>query len=782
MSELKCSSNVWRWATLVFACVLVGCSGVAQEDRTIVFSNSGETVAFQHGDDGVYSATEAGETEKIYELQPGELLASTPHYRPGNDDEFVFCVARVHKSVIEDDANSEEMQAILGDWDQMPSGRVLLPIPIEYTCYIKQTSESEPQLLFTASANHLGVVGTNMAVKFSPDGESLLFADMNDSGGMLLKRYSLASNSQEVLWDRPAHVLAFEHSPSGQYLACAALGLANGGESLLAIRSTDSEERKDWGWQMVNDSLPLSGSFDHLAMARSSLPVFNADDSRLAYVRVEKGRQQNGQSGKSLYKLFSRVLTGHTDESLWESEYAPADIHWHPGEPILVWRATEADDRRSIKLFSFSAESLADFPLANLTDEPIDRFVGFSPSGKRLAFTTFARSDQAGSSDMLVPGSLPRNSLFLLEFRSEGEDLGADAKSLKPVLEDVRLTFVNWSPSQEKLSGWGTYVDTHRSIGGALVERPETPGDPPFVYDAESQTLEWLPTSPLEKAYVGYYCLLHQENQEAAKWFVQSENAQTALGKSAREQTAAGEVQGDRQAWPIEALRAADQHLFESVCHKRLGNDADARLADQLWTMVRSTILTNWLEQQVASEAQSGADGARAFGAEDQQARIAALIEMSAALRSVEVFVGLGDYAAGAEHLAELESQATTAEGRFVAAACAADLAKMMGDVEAYEMALGEEVLPAFLAIERSNAPASSTPGTAPSDGGVVEMLCDRMLLGSAAAILEPVYSQSSSGHPAELSGELAPEQIEVLKVYRLWIESLESAPAGPML
>jgi len=636
-------------------------------------------------------------------------------------------------------------------------------------------------------------------VRFSPDGESLLFVDMDDSGGMLLKQFGLETQSKSVLWDRPAYSLAFEYSPGGKYLACAALGLTSGGESITSIRPANQEVNQDADWQLINDSPPVGDSIDPLALARQTLPVFNTLDTRIAYLSVQSNMQVNGQSGASPYALYSRPMNGGADELLCESEHKLMDIHWHPSGSVLGWLAADAEGARNINLVAFENGTAAPVSaLANVTDQSIDRFVGFSPSGNQFAFTTLAPVVPASPSGMLIRASVPRNNLFLADLeRDENGQLGVVEESLMPALEDVRLTFVNWSQTHDKLSGWATYVDTHRSIGNVFVDQPETPGDPPFLYDAKSRMTEWLPTSPLEKAYVGYYCLLHRKDKDAAKWLVQTDNSQSApeqleMGPSELGPGESGQVEERPEAWPAVVLRKADRYLFESICHNRLGNEAEAEHTRQLWMTVRYDLLTKWLAHRTAAEAQVREDVTAASQVHIPAAQLTALIEMSAALRSAEVFVGLGDYSAGVEHLAELQAQATTREGRFMAEACAANLALITGEVASYEMALTDNVFPSFLMIELPNTPLPGTPGADPAGNGVVGALCERMLMGSAAAILEPIYSDLRNTPSTatldvrsrlyELRGQLLPEQIELLKRYQSMIESVAADTTNAVL
>ena len=67
---------------MVLFAVLAGCEGV-QEDRTIEFSAGGESVGFQHGEQGVFVAEKGGTgLKKVF--QPGDdvLATSTPLWAP----------------------------------------------------------------------------------------------------------------------------------------------------------------------------------------------------------------------------------------------------------------------------------------------------------------------------------------------------------------------------------------------------------------------------------------------------------------------------------------------------------------------------------------------------------------------------------------------------------------------------------------------------------------------------------------------------------------------------
>ncbi|HBJ33513.1 MAG TPA: hypothetical protein DDZ51_01895, partial [Planctomycetaceae bacterium] len=78
--------------TLAVVGAISGCSPTVQEDRTIEYSARGESVAFQHGNDGVYVASSDGtKLEKVFDSSDA-LAVSSPLFSP-DDSKMIFTTA-----------------------------------------------------------------------------------------------------------------------------------------------------------------------------------------------------------------------------------------------------------------------------------------------------------------------------------------------------------------------------------------------------------------------------------------------------------------------------------------------------------------------------------------------------------------------------------------------------------------------------------------------------------------------------------------------------------------
>ena len=159
-----------RFAPALSLLFLIACQPV-REDRTIEFSGDGQEVGFQHGEDGVYVADGDGKTlEKIHDPGKEVLATSTPLYAP-NDKRLIFCTARP--------VGETPPPSPLGVFD--PAGALHQEVPVIYTCWLRRAGGDgpapKPEVLFRARCGHVGYVAANLAVRWHPSGEAVLFID-----------------------------------------------------------------------------------------------------------------------------------------------------------------------------------------------------------------------------------------------------------------------------------------------------------------------------------------------------------------------------------------------------------------------------------------------------------------------------------------------------------------------------------------------------------------------------------------------------------------------------
>ena len=201
-----------------------GCGDPVREDRTITWSAEGNAVGFQHGDQGVFVADKVGGgLKKVFQPEADVIATSTPLWAPGGR-RLIFTTAR--------SASGEPPApglAVLQGAEPNPAGELYNHVPIVYTCWLRDESGDEPPVkLFEAGCDHAGYVAANLAVRWHPSGDRILFIDAVSGGNHALFAYDLQTraaagrSSRKV---RPA--LIFDWTPAGTHIACV-LGQAAG--------------------------------------------------------------------------------------------------------------------------------------------------------------------------------------------------------------------------------------------------------------------------------------------------------------------------------------------------------------------------------------------------------------------------------------------------------------------------------------------------------------------------------------------------------------------------
>ncbi|MBP89592.1 MAG: hypothetical protein CMJ64_23260 [Planctomycetaceae bacterium] len=164
-----------RWIACCTTVLLVaGCAGATvQEDRSINYSTDGGDVGFQHGEDGIFVASGEGDKlEKVYDGGEDTIAVSSPLWSPV-DKRLIFTSAR---SANPDD---NHVATAIAAWDADPEGRRFLPEEVIYTCMLRAAPSGDetppPVALFEATCDHPGYVAANVAVRWHPAGDRVLF-------------------------------------------------------------------------------------------------------------------------------------------------------------------------------------------------------------------------------------------------------------------------------------------------------------------------------------------------------------------------------------------------------------------------------------------------------------------------------------------------------------------------------------------------------------------------------------------------------------------------------
>jgi hypothetical protein len=281
-------------APCLFA-VLTGCNQPVRENRTITWSADGKAVGFQHGADGVFVAGPDGKgLRKIFQPGPDVLATSPPRWSPAGR-RLLFTTARAAEP------DPAANQPAPGDPD--PAGRTYQQRPVVYTCWLWAESPAEPPpqpvRLFEAACDHVGYVAADLAVRWHPQGDRVLYVHQVAGQGHGLFEYDLNARTSRRIFVQPGEALIFDWSPDQAHLAC-------------VVGGTRPDPEKDgiWigrpegaAWWHVPQSEalaagPLPAVLERLQATR---PTWTPDGSRFAFRSFQPG--PDGAGGRHFLRL-----------------------------------------------------------------------------------------------------------------------------------------------------------------------------------------------------------------------------------------------------------------------------------------------------------------------------------------------------------------------------------------------------------------------------------------------------------------------------------------------
>ena len=200
---------------LAFCLALAGCEPV-REDRTIEFSAEGESVGFQHGDEGVFVADKSGGgLKKIFGPDAGVLASSTPLWAPAGR-QLVFTTARAAEGETAGATRAQVQLRGLLAVEPDPAGGLFVEAPVVYTCWLRDEATGEPPLkLFDAKCDHVGYVAASLAVRWHPKGDRILYVDSVATGRASLFAFDLKTKAAQRIFPHDAPALVFDWSPDG---------------------------------------------------------------------------------------------------------------------------------------------------------------------------------------------------------------------------------------------------------------------------------------------------------------------------------------------------------------------------------------------------------------------------------------------------------------------------------------------------------------------------------------------------------------------------------------
>ncbi len=569
--------------------VLAGCDGGVREDRTIEFSAGAESVGFQHGEQGVYVAEKNGVAlKKVFQPGSDVLATSTPLWSP-KKRQMIFTTARADGG---DPAAANRAQAQLrgllrGTSDPDPAGDLFFQMPIVYTCWLRDEEKGEaPVKLFDATCDHVGYVAANLAVRWHPNGDRVLYLAGVASGLHALFAYDLKTKASQKIFPHDAPALVFDWSPDGKHLACV-LGAGSSGGTAPSGALSCADHTGLWigepdgapgtWWRVRGSALvtPAEGQspLEHLRAAR---PAWTADGGSFAFVTHRPSVAQSDPGESRLW--IGRVAGRHVEQTARDAAWLH-DLHWSPdGERLGLVRTAmnPRPDAPTTPVPTASQTSTLHIwdPTGGLSgpvnQRPVERFAGWCASGDHLAYV--GPDDVLGArnplwSFLLVPNPVARDAVVIADTNGTGSG------STKAAFSGLRVTFPHWSPSakDEVLSLWCTFTPSHQSVLARFLGGGLRSGDPAALFDARTGKLSWLAVSPLEEVQIGHYNQIKRDYAEAWRRY------ETALAAGALSGSGPESEPKSAAEWIDRLFNPRGIAVFQFLCVTKLGRPDEAR-------------------------------------------------------------------------------------------------------------------------------------------------------------------------------------------------------------
>ena len=200
---------------LLVSFLLAGCTSGVREDRTITFAQDGQQVAFQHGRDGIFIAeTEGAAPTKIFQPDEDVIAVSTPAWSP-IDKRLIFTTA---KSAGKNQNGGGGLPA-----EQDPAGNLHAGGPALYTCWLRTEPKPGQPLnvpIFTARCGHPGYVAANLAVRWHPDGQHILYIQQENGDRHGLFEYDIQTKASRQVFPYTSGALLFDWTPDNRHVVC----------------------------------------------------------------------------------------------------------------------------------------------------------------------------------------------------------------------------------------------------------------------------------------------------------------------------------------------------------------------------------------------------------------------------------------------------------------------------------------------------------------------------------------------------------------------------------
>ena len=491
------------WLVLPF--LMGGCGEQVREDRTITFSDDGKAAGFQHGSEGVFvTNSQTGALEKVFQPDEYTLATSTPLWSPG-EKRMLFTTA-VARHTDPDAPPPGPVAAI--PWDIAPQGRTFRQQPIRYTCWLRtETADadtSKPVALFEADCLHTGYVAANLAVRWHPGGQKVLYVKQIGEHHHGVFEFDIETHESRRVFPHAASAVIFDYSPDGKYLVClAAANEEPPSRHGMWISETDGE---NW-WRVPHTAIGRDqNGLVSIEKLRAARPVWSGQAAQFAFITAST--QSKNQTE---FVLYVGDAESREVRPLLTSTEPLAQLHWAPdGERLGIVTGEQSPSLQFVAL-----DGTQSLPI---NDRPVRKFAGWNAVGDRLAYVvpeTFSRMLEDSYWAMaFIPQPLARDVIYLAP--GDGSATG-DA-----VFSGMQVTFPHWSPTEQKLSVWFTFTPTYRSLLSEFLRWGLQSGDPAAIFDVETGDIEWMTVNAAEKAQVGHYHLLQKDYIAALKWYEQA--------------------------------------------------------------------------------------------------------------------------------------------------------------------------------------------------------------------------------------------------------------------
>jgi tetratricopeptide (TPR) repeat protein len=654
-------SAAMRRLSLFALLFLAGCGTAVREDRAIPFTSDGQHVAFQHGREGIFVAeTEGAEPTKIFQPDADVIAISPPLWSPV-DKRLIFTTA---KPADPQDKPREGLPV-----EPEPEGNLHNTRPILYTCWLHRAErEGQPQNvpLFTVRCGHPGYVAANLAVRWHPDGQHILYIKQDDQGKYGLHEFDLQTAASHPVFPHAGDELIFDVAPDQTHMVCLMSDLSQGGEMAgLWIGKPGADD-----WWHVPDSWDIA--MWGLQELRGARPVWTPDSSSFAFVTT----CPDSEKQRTSYRLHLGSLEARTSTRIATSDEPFRDLHWHPdGSRLGLLRGNDTG--------AFCLVDALTKSMRTIDREHFLRFTGWDATGEQLAFV----ADQPLTHDpakswafLLLPDVRARNRVLIAT--------DADPSQTRAIFSGLQVTFPQWSPTEAKLSMWATFRPAYRSwlsylldLGGdaqdplrGLTLRPT---DPALVLDPATGSRSWKAINAREKTQVGHYHLLHREYAEAWSWYEQAAvEAPKAADRSPRQ-------------FVQRFVQGGDSLFFQAICLDKLGRADDAR-------STRRQFEETFLPQFPAAAQAPNTNQPAPFGAADIQPSPEQLRHLRD-LYVAEVFLSLDAVEEGERFFRKALKTATTDADRLSKALVLTQFLLLQSKYEEYAELATDTVLPHLL-------------------------------------------------------------------------------------